>query len=161
MLHKARHRAWTDGDMAAYLNVALTEVSGFNAHAFARIRHLHPKEILGQFAAETGVSFFKASTCICSAREPAFIDPLLHLDVCACFKLEVALNGVVTKVIAKRSLNIDRMSVMSFDEVAVIAIHSPNEVGQCSANALGKAATKGSCLRSKINGKIAYVRQAW
>jgi len=160
MLHEARHRAWANGDMAAYLNVALAQVSGLNAHAFARIRHIHPKEILGQFGAEASMSFLKASTRMGTAGESAPIDPLLHLNVRTCFKLEVALDGVVAKVVAKRSLDIDRMSVMSFDEVAVIAVHGPNEIGQCSAHALGKAAAKGGCLRSKINGKIAYVRQA-
>ncbi|WP_230206739.1 hypothetical protein [Novosphingobium sp. Gsoil 351] len=142
------------------MNVALTHLSGFDAHAFTRIRQLHPQEIFGQFGAETGMGFLQARTRMSTAGEPALIDPLLHFDVRACFKLEVALDGVVAKVVAKGSLNVDRMSVMAFDEIAVIAIHSPNEVGQCSAHALGKAAAKGGCLRSKINGKIAYGRQA-
>jgi hypothetical protein len=58
----------------------------------------------------------------------AFVDPALCSDVGLRFELEVSLLFVRTVILAQRALDIDWMSVVAFDQIAVVAIHRTNEI---------------------------------
>jgi hypothetical protein len=57
------------------------------------------------------------------ATEIPGVDPLLDGDMRLGFQLQIALPGVAAIVILQRPLNIDRVRIMTFDQVAVIAVH--------------------------------------
>jgi len=59
-----------------------------------------------------------------------------------CFELQIAFFRVGAIVVYQRALNIDRMRVMPLDQVAVIAIHRPDQIGKGREDALGPAAAE-------------------
>jgi hypothetical protein len=44
------------------------------------------------------------------------------------FKLQIALVGILAVIVSQGTLYVDRMRVVTFDEIAVIAVHCPDEV---------------------------------
>ncbi len=88
-----------------------------------------------------------AATVSGAAFQAALIDPSLDRDVRFRFELEVALPRVLAVVILERALDIDRMSVMPFDQVAVVAVHRPHQIGERGQQAFGQGAAKSSTLR--------------
>ena len=62
--------------------------------------------------------------------ESAAVDPFLDGDVRFGFELEVALFGVVAVIALEGALDIDRVRVVPFDQIAVVAIHRAHEVGE-------------------------------
>lgn len=46
------------------------------------------------------------------------------------FELQLTLVAVLTEIPCKRPLDVDRMGGVSFDQIAVIAIHRSDEIGQ-------------------------------
>ena len=71
-----------------------------------------------------------ASTVERAAFEAAAIDPSLDGDMRFRFELEVAFFRVLAVVVLERALDIDRVSVMPLDQVAVVAVHRPHEIGE-------------------------------
>ncbi len=67
----------------------------------------------------------------------AAIDPLLDLDVGFRFDLKLSLFGVLAVVTFQGALNIDRVHIVPFDEIAGVAIHRAHEVGQRAEQASG------------------------
>lgn len=51
------------------------------------------------------------------------IDPALDRDMRSRLKLKIALLGVMAVVALERALDVDRMGLVPFDQVAVIAVH--------------------------------------
>jgi len=73
-------------------------------------------------------------------------------------QLKVAFAGVVAEIIVERPLNVDWMGVMSFDEVAVIAIHCPHQIGQCGDNAFRQTTPKAGGACRQFHGQIVQCR---
>jgi len=67
-----------------------------------------------------------------------FIDPFLDSDVRPGFELEVALAGIPAVITHEGALDVDRMCVMALDEIAVIAVHRPDQRGQRGDKASGE-----------------------
>ena len=65
-----------------------------------------------------------------AAFEAARVDPVLDGDMRLGFELEVALFGVLAVVALERALDIDRVRVVALDQVAVVAVHRPHEIGE-------------------------------
>jgi hypothetical protein len=63
-------------------------------------------------------------------RHAIFVDPFLNGDMRLGFKLEVSLFRIGAVVVPHRAFDVDGMGVMPLDEVAVVAIHRPHEIGK-------------------------------
>ena len=57
-------------------------------------------------------------------------------------QLQISFFGIGAVVPFQRALDIDRMGVVSFNEVAVVAIHGAHEIGQCRYHPVRQAAPK-------------------
>jgi hypothetical protein len=68
------------------------------------------------------------------------IQPSLHRDVGACFELQVPPVLVPAVVFAHRALDVDRVSRVAFDQVRVVAVHRPNQIGQRPDDSIRQAA---------------------
>lgn len=65
-----------------------------------------------------------------STFEHAAVDPLLHGNVRLGFELEIALACILAIVILERALDVDRVCIVAFDEVGIVAVHRPHQVGK-------------------------------
>src|SRR5712675_131526 len=77
-----------------------------------------------------------------ASRQTTGVDPSLYLDMRSGLALEVALAGIGAIVVLESSLDIDRVGVVSFDEIAVIAVHRPHEIGERRQQAPRQTAAK-------------------
>jgi hypothetical protein len=62
--------------------------------------------------------------------QAALVNPALNLDVRLGFQLKITFMCVSTVVVLERPLDVHRVSVMSFDEVGVIAVYRPDKGGE-------------------------------
>jgi hypothetical protein len=62
--------------------------------------------------------------------DSARIDPGLDIHVGAGFELQVSFGWILAVVVSERPLDIDRMRIVAFDEIAVVAVHRANQVGK-------------------------------
>ena len=69
-------------------------------------------------------------------------------------KLEIALLGVLAVVALERALDIDRVRVVPFDQVAVVAVHRPHEIGERGQQACGQGAAEAGALLRQLQGEI-------
>ena len=58
------------------------------------------------------------------------------------FELQIAFIGIFAIVVVQRALDINGVRVMSFDQIAVVAVHRPHEIGKRGRKALRQAAPK-------------------
>ena len=86
--------------------------------------------------------------------QPAAINPFLDGDMGFRLELQIALVRFLAVVVFEGALDIDRVGVMSFDEIAVIAIHRANEIGQGIEQAGGQAAAKSGGLLHEIDREV-------
>jgi hypothetical protein len=63
-----------------------------------------------------------------ASRQTASVDPSLDLDMRSGLALEIALAGIGAIVVLERAFDIDGVGIVSFDEIAVIAVHRPDEI---------------------------------
>jgi hypothetical protein len=69
-------------------------------------------------------------------------------------KLKIALLPVLAVVFFKGAFDIDRMSFVALDEVAVIAIHRANEVRERSPHGLRQTAPEPRGLGGKLDRQV-------
>ena len=71
-------------------------------------------------------------------------------------ELQVSLRRVGAEIVLQRALNIDGMGIMTLDQVAVIAVHRPDEVGEPRPHGGRQAAPErgrfGGQLEREIDG---------
>ena len=80
--------------------------------------------------------------------EVAVVDPLLDGNMGLSFELQVSLMRVGAKVVPECPFDIDRMGLVPLDQVAVVAVHRPHEIGERGHDAVRQAlAESGSTLR--------------
>ena len=60
--------------------------------------------------------------------EATLIDPFLDGDMGFGFQLKVALLRILAVVVLHRPFDVDGVRVVTFDEVAVVAVHRAHEV---------------------------------
>src|SRR5580704_15339893 len=89
-----------------------------------------------------------------AAVQAARVDPLLDRDVSPRLELEVALAGVLAVVALERQLNVDRMRGMALDEVAVVAVHRTDQVGQRHQQAGGQGAVEPGASLPKLQSQV-------
>ncbi|MFD0389274.1 hypothetical protein ACFQ4K_18165 [Tistrella bauzanensis] len=70
------------------------------------------------------------------------------------FKLKVPLLRVGAIVALQSPFDVDRMGIVAFDEIAVIAVHRPDESGQFHGDHRRHGRPQGRGLLGKLDGKI-------
>ncbi len=129
-LQKARHGGRADGDVPADRDIAVAQFAGDDLDLFFRRRVFDPEQIFGQQFAEAAMDFADGVRRDGAALETAAVDPLLDRDVRFGLELEVALLAVLAVVVLEGALDIDRVRVVPFDQVAVVAVHRAHEIGE-------------------------------
>ncbi len=86
--------------------------------------------------------------------EPTAIDPLLDGDMRFRFELEIALLRVSAVVVLEGALDVDGVCIVPFDQVAVVAVHRPHEIGERCQQAVGQGAPEPGALLRQLEGKI-------
>ena len=139
---EARHSAWADGKVKTDFDIAAAEFAGSDPQALFGRRIFDPQEIVRQLFAKTAMDFANAIAGEDASRQAAGVDPSLNLDMRLGLALEIALVRVGAIVVLERALDIDGVSVVSFDEIAVVAVHRPDEMGERRQQAARQAAAK-------------------
>ena len=115
---EARDRARTDRHEMPDLHVPLAELTGHHSKPFTCLRIFHPQKVVWKQAAETPMDF---ANTICLSRLPAVqsaaIDPRLNRYVSLRLVLQIALASIRAIFTSERTFNLDRMSIVSFDQV--------------------------------------------
>lgn len=70
------------------------------------------------------------------------------------FELQVTLLGIGAVIVMESALDIDRVRVVAFNQVAVITVHGPDERGQRRRNLIRQAAAECNGARGQIEGEI-------
>ena len=78
----------------------------------------------------------------CAALQAAIVNPFLNGDMRFRLKLEVALGGILAVLVFEGALDVDRVGVVSFNKVAVVAVHRPHEIGEGGQQTGWQAAAK-------------------
>ena len=62
--------------------------------------------------------------------DATFVDPCLHGNMRLGLQLQITLLRITAVIIFQRAFDIHRVGMMTFDQVAVVAIHRPDQCGQ-------------------------------
>ena len=153
-LQEPRHRSGTDGHVPADDHVAPPQLARRNAEPFLGGRVLDPRQILGQRFAEAAMDFADSRGCERAALQATPIDPRLDGDVRPRFKLQIAFAGVVAVVVVQRPFDIHRVGVVPLDEVGVVAVHGPHQIGQRRQQAGGQRAAQAGGFLGQFERQI-------
>ena len=102
----------------------------------------NPEQVIGQLTAKSQMNFAKAFGRCRAAIKPAFINPFLNVDMGAGFQLQIALFGIGAVICFQRPLDIDRVRIMAFDQVAVVTVHRSHEIRQRAHNGVRQAGSE-------------------
>jgi hypothetical protein len=153
-LQEARHRRSADSDVVADGNVALAQFAGNDLHAFVCCRVFDPEQVPRQRCAEAAVDLADRACGDGASVQAAGIDPLLDGDMRLRFELEVALFGVAAIVAFQRTLDIDWVRVVAFDQVAVVAVHRTHERRKGGQQAFRQRAAETGATLGQFKRKI-------
>ena len=107
-----------------------------------------PEQLIGQQLAKAAVDFADGVRRDGAPFQAALVDPSLDGDMGFGLELEIALLRIVAVIVLERALDIDRVSVVAFDQVAVVAVHRPHEIGERGQHALRQAAAEAGAERA-------------
>jgi hypothetical protein len=65
-----------------------------------------------------------------ASRKAAAVDRLLDGDASFGLQLNASHAGILTVIVLQRLFDIGRMGVMALDQIGVVAVHRPNQLGQ-------------------------------
>jgi hypothetical protein len=68
--------------------------------------------------------------------------------------LEVALGGILAVIVLEGALDVDRVGVVSFNKVAVVAVHCPHEIGERGEQAGREAAAEAGGFLGKVEREV-------
>ena len=88
------------------------------------------------------------------AGKGPLVDPPLHGDMRPRLKLQVALLQIGAVVVPQRPLDVDRVGVVAFDEIRVVAVHRPDQIGQRLPDTGRKAAPEPRRRRGQLEGEV-------
>ena len=117
--------------MASYSNVTIPQLTPYKADALIDNRFFDPEKILGQQLAKTMVDFtYPFGLDGVAPSQATCIDPSLNRDMRLGFELEVALAGILAVVVFECPFDVHRMRVMSLNEIGIVAVHGPHQIGE-------------------------------
>lgn len=98
------------------------------------------------------------------ARRPtcqaASIDPSLYRDMSGRLQLQVALGRVGAEIVLQRSLDVDGVGVVSFDQVAVVAVHRSDKIGKPGPHGRRQAAAERGRLGGELEREVNRIAKA-
>ena len=109
---------------------------------------------LWQELAKAPVDFNDAVDRGGATSKPTPINPFLDGNMGLGLELQITLLGVCAVILFEGTLNIDGMRIMPFDEIAVIAIHCPNQLGQRRHDAIRQAAAEAARRLRQLKGQV-------
>ena len=151
---KARHRAGADGDVASDFDIAPAQLAWNDGNSLARLLVLDEKELGRQQLAEPTMQIDDRCRSRRRLRHAVFVDPRLNRDMRLGFELKVALLRIGAVVVSHRPFDVDGVGIMPLDEVAVVAVHRPHEVGERLGDRSGQTAAKGRRLFGEIEREV-------
>ena len=116
--------------MLPHSSVTLPELARFYPDPFAGFAVFDPQQIFGQRRAESLVDLTRCRNAETASLQRPPIDPLLYADVRARLELQVARPRIGAVIVIESPRDIDRMRVMSLDQIALIAIHLTYSIRQ-------------------------------
>ena len=140
--------------MPADRDIAVAQCAGDDLDLFFGRRIFDPQQIVGQRLAEAAMDFRDGVRGDGAAFEAAGVDPALDVDMRLGFELEIALFGVLAVVALEGAFDLDRVGVVAFDQVAVVAVHRPHEIGERGQQALGQGAPEAGALLRQLQREI-------
>lgn len=140
--------------MSSDFNVATAQRAGYDPDSLLGRRIVDPQEIVRQVFAKASMHLADAITRHGASFEPAVIDPALHLDMGSRLELKIALARVLAVIVSERALDLYGMSVMPFNEIAVVAVHCAHEIRERGLQAGRQAAPKPGGFLRKIERQI-------
>ena len=153
-VQKPRNRSRADGYMAPDLDVSRPQFTGDDRNGFAGDGVLYAQKLRRQQFAEAPVQF-RQRFWRCGMRgQSAPVDPELHFDMRPCFQLQVAPYRIVAVIARQGPLDVDRMRVMAFDQIAVIAVHRPDQVGKGRGQRRRQAPAEALGFRGQFQSEI-------
>ena len=116
--------------MPANPNGALTKVAGDYLVAFLRVGIFQPEQVFRELFAKAPMQFDEPTERCGTALDSTLVYPLLHRDMRLRLELEVAPLRIAAVIALQGALDIDRMGIVALDQVAVVAVHRPDELRQ-------------------------------
>ena len=151
---EASQRAGTDRHVQANLHAACAEAAGHDGNAGARVRMIEAEHLFRQGSAEAPMRLAQALGGRGAAGQPTVVHPALHGDVRNGFQLQVPGARVRAVVVSQRPLDVDRVRVVPLDQVAVVAVHRADEIGERRGHPPGQAPPKPRGAGREIDGQI-------
>jgi len=95
--------------------------------------------------------FQKSDHGYCEAAfQSSVVDPSLDGYVSPRFDLQVSFMRVRTILVSQSALDVHRMRVVAFDQVGIIAVHRPDQLGERFQDTGGQARSKSCRLLGQI-----------
>lgn len=98
-------------------NVVLAKLAGYDCDLPACVRVRHNQQFIRQQFAEAPMHLTQRFIGEDFPPDAALIDPMLNNNVSLGFELQISLFRIGTVVVFHRTLDVDRMRVVSFDEI--------------------------------------------
>ena len=154
--HEPRHGAGADRKVPSDLHVIAAQLSRHDIHRPPAVRVGNHQQLFRQQLAEAPMNLADRSDRRRATFYAALVDPALHGDVRPCFKLQVALFGIAAVVVLHRTLDVDRVRVVPFDQVGVVAVHRADEVRQRPDDSWRQTAPESRRRGGELDREIAH-----
>ncbi|GLU28936.1 hypothetical protein Brsp01_41690 [Brucella sp. NBRC 12950] len=151
---KSGHRARADGDVPPSFDIAGAQLTRNNGNRLSRLRVVDNEEFWRQQLAETTVEFDHRYGCGRRLHHNVFIDPFLNGNMRFGFKLKIPFLRIGAKIVSHSAFDVYWMSIVSFNEVAIVAVHGPHEIGKSLSNGSRKATSECGRLLRKFKYEI-------
>ena len=157
-LQKTGHGTGTDGNVRPDLHIAPAQLTGNDRDVLIRVQVAHHEERCRQQLTEAPVNLADGLSRDRAPTDATTIDPALDGDMGLGFKLQGAGPCVSAVVILHSPFDIDGMCVVPLDQVGVVTIHRPHEIGECAEQASRQAAAQARRRGRQLDREITQRR---
>ena len=116
--------------MSADRDIVSPEIARDDLDAIFIFHVRNPEQIIRQQFAETAMDLAYTGGGGRAGVQTALVDPFLDGDMSFGLELEIAFFGIVAVIALEGALDVDGVRIVSFDEIAVIAVHRTHEIGE-------------------------------
>ena len=137
-------------------HVAVAQDPRAHHHDPACPQFLDPRQAVRELCVEAAVQLDRQRRGRQHGQRVA-IDRRLHRDMRCRLALQVASLRIPGIIELQRPFDVDRPSVMTLDQVAVVAVHAADEVADRENRFRRKSSRQGRCLRAELEREVAQV----
>jgi hypothetical protein len=130
MLEESRQGRRADGKVIPHLDVAVAQFTRTYFEPLLGRRLSNPQKVVRKVLAKPPVDLAKSFRRDRTTHDAAAVYPALDCDMRRSFELQVPLFRVLAVVVLEGALDVDRVRVVTLDEIAVIAVHRAHEIGK-------------------------------